>query len=75
MAGLGSLKKHGPYSDVPASEMGNPDKAGASGSFPLNTRKRAIAAESYERYLPPAKRPAMNKKIHALYPNLPMSKK
>lgn len=66
--------KHGPYANVPSSQMGNPSKHGERGSFPLNTPGRAKAAESYIRYLPPSKRSAMMSKIHRLYPQLPGAK-
>jgi hypothetical protein len=69
--GDGSTKTHHPYGNVQPSLLGNPAKRGAHGSFPLDTRARAIAAESYKRYLPPARRPAIMKKIHQIYPDLP----
>lgn len=65
---------HGPYASVPASQMGNPAKKGKRGSFPLNSLARAKSAESYRRYLPPAKVAPMMHKIHQMYPQLPGAK-
>lgn len=60
-----------PYADVKKSDLTFPSKNGATGSYPVNTPKRAKAALGLVgMHGTPAEKAAVRSKVHSKYPNM-----